>query len=150
LQEPSLWEISKSSKEDIYLFFWLRSFDKPIVIRLNVHADETGILTTKITNGHGGYEPGKLIRNQIKRLPRITTQWFLDRIEELDYWNLSAREIDSNVVGLDGAQWILEAVRDGQYKIVDRWSPDKDPIRTLGLIMLLELAKLKLLFQEVY
>ncbi len=49
-----------------------------------------------------------------------------------------------------GAQWLAEAVKDGQYKVVDRWSPEKGPIHTLGIVMLIDLAKLKLLYQEVY
>jgi hypothetical protein len=151
LQEPSLWEISKSSKQQIYRFLWLRSFHAPIAVRLNINADGTAILTTKITNGKGGYEAGRLTQNKSKKLSKDQTQWFLDGVEELEYWKVpSMEEEDPQFVRVDGAQWIMEAVKDGTYKIVDRWSPEKGPIRVLGLIMLIDLAKLKLLFQDVY
>jgi hypothetical protein len=150
LREPSLWEVSKSSEHEVYRFLWLRSFHAPVVVRLNVDA-AAGILTTKISNGKGGYEPGKIVVNRVKRMSSRETQWFLARIEELDYWDLSSEEAeDANTIGLDGAQWILEATKGGNYKIVHRWSPEKGPIRVLGLMMLLDLSKLKLLFQDVY
>ena len=28
------------------------------------------------------------------------------------------------MVGVDGAQWIFEGVKDSTYHVVDRWSPD--------------------------
>jgi len=45
LQEPSLWETSKRTKGPVYRFLWLRSFDHPIVVRLNVNGDGTGTLS---------------------------------------------------------------------------------------------------------
>jgi hypothetical protein len=51
---------------------------------------------------------------------------------------------------LDGAQWILEGVKNGKYQVTDRWSPEVGPIRNLGIMMLIDLAKLKLLYEEVY
>ena len=41
-------------------------------------------------------------------------------------------------------------VKDGTYHVVDRWSPDKCEVHSLGIMMLIDLAKLKLLYQEVY
>ncbi len=104
-----------------------------------------------MTNGQGGYEPGRLTKNKSQKLPQQRVQWFLERIKELEFWTLPPTEkIDAEIVRLDGAEWIIEGVRDGTYRIVDRWSPEKGPIRVLGLIMLFDLAKLRLLFQEVY
>ncbi len=71
-------------------------------------------------------------------------------MEELAYWKLPTREAQTDVIGLDGAQWLVEAVKEGQYKVVDRWWPEEGPIHTLGIVMLIDLAKLKLLYQEVY
>jgi hypothetical protein len=51
---------------------------------------------------------------------------------------------------VDGAQWIIEGVRNGSYHIVDRWSPTNGEIRALGLFMVNELAKMKLAASEVY
>jgi hypothetical protein len=151
LQEPSLWETSKRTKGLVYRFLWLRSFDHPIVVRLNVNGDGTGTLATKITSGAGGYEPGKLVENRTKKLSKQQTQWFLDRVEELKYWELPSREQKApNVLNLDGAQWVVEGVRDGNYKLVGRWSPGNGPIKTIGIMMTIDLANMKLLYQDVY
>ena len=151
LHEPSLWEESKNHKTPIYRFLWLRSFHHPVSVRLDVQSDSTGLVTTKVTSGQGGYSPGKIIENQIRKLTREQTRWFLDLVDEVKFWDLPTNPPkESDVIGVDGAQWIVEGVRDAQYHIVDRWSPDKGEVHTLGITMLIDLAKLKLLYQEVY
>lgn len=149
LQEPSLFQQASSGKE-AYRFLWLRTFHSPVAVRLNVNADGTSLLTVKVTDGQGGYEPGRLTKDAVRRLSKEETDWFLGRVHELKYWNLPTREPKTDEIGLDGAQWVVEAIKDGTYKVVDRWSPDKGPVRALGLIMLIDLAKLKLLYQDVY
>jgi hypothetical protein len=148
MREPSLWEKSKTPTIQTYRFLWLRSFHHPITVRLDVNSDGTGLVTTKVSNGHGGYEPGLLMKNFTERLDRERTTWVLDRVAELKFWTLPPH--DPDVVGVDGAQWIFEGVKDGTYHVVDRWSPDKGEVHSLGIMMLIDLAKLKLLYQEVY
>ena len=153
LKEPSLWQMSKESQtEQAYRFLWLRSFHHPIVVRLDVQANGTGILTTKVASGAGGYPPGTLAQNRTKDIPKEVVESFLAHVEEVKYWSLPTRELsDQNIVNLDGAEWVLEGVRKGTYKIVDRWSPEKgSPIRDLGLTMTIDLAGMKLLYQDVY
>lgn len=151
LHEPSFWQSSKTQKVQSYRFLWLRSFHHPISVRLDAQPDGTALLTTKITSGQGGYEPGRLIEHRTRKLTKERTDWFLDRIEELKFWTLpTGPPKDPSVVGVDGAQWVLEGIKDGHYHVVDRWSPDKNEVHTLGIIMLIDLAKLKLLYQDVY
>jgi hypothetical protein len=151
LQEPSLWETSKRPEQQVFRFLWLRSFHHRVVIRLNINDDGTGDLVTKVGGGQGGYPPGKLIENRTQRISKQQTQWFLDEVKEVKYWDLPTREEQHpNEVSVDGAQWVVEAARNGTYKVVDRWSPDKGPIRTLGLSMAIDLAGMKLLYQDVY
>ena len=160
LKEPSLWELSKTQKSETYRFLWLRTFHHPISVRLDVNPNGTSMLTTKTTSGQGGYEPGTLVVNKKRALTKEQTDWFLDRIAELGFWGLPAFEkphegIGPNgektvEIGLDGAQWILEGIKDGKYQVTDRWSPNTGPVRTLGIIMVIDLAKLKLLYEDVY
>jgi hypothetical protein len=52
---------------------------------------------------------------------------------------------------LDGAAWVLEGVKQGRYHIVERTSPETgDPIHKLGIMMLIDLAHFRLLYQDVY
>ena len=158
LKEPSLWQLSKTQKTQTYRFLWLRSFHHPISVRLDVAEDGTAVVTTKITSGQAGDESRRLLVNKSHSLTKEQSAWFLDRINEADFWDLATYE--QEVVGpdgkkivevhVDGAEWILEGVKDGKYKIADRWSPEKGPVRALGLAMLIDFAKLKLLYEEVY
>jgi hypothetical protein len=160
LKEPSLWELSKTQKTQTYRFLWLRSFHHPISVRLDIRQDGTGLLTTKATSGQGGYKPGALVMNKTRALTKEQTTWALDRINEIGFWGLPTYEkpkesVGANgektvEIGVDGAQWIFEGVKDGQYQVTDRWSPENGPMHTLGIVMLIDLAQLKLLYQEVY
>jgi hypothetical protein len=151
MQEPSLWESSKGQSGLTYRFLWLRSFHHPVAVRLDVKRDGTAVLTTKISSGHGGYEPGRLIMNRTQRFGKEQTTWVLDRIAELKFWNLPTNPPpDPNVVGVDGAQWIFEGAKGGTYHVVDRWSPEKGEVHALGIMMLIDVAKLKLLYEDVY
>ena len=153
LQEPSIWGMSRQAPTvEVYRFLWLRSFHNPISVRLNVASDGTGVLTSKETNGKAGHDPETLIRNTSERLSKEQTQWFLRRLDDVGFWKLPARQqVPERTSHLDGAQWIVEASKDGHYQIVDRWSPPPDdPIHTLGMMLTNGLAHFKLRRQEVY
>ena len=160
LKEPSLWELSKTQTTETYRFLWLRSFHRPISVRLDINQHGTALLTIKATDGQGGYNPGALVMNKSHALTREQTNWALDRIKAVGYWGLPSFEKPKEGVGpngektveisLDGARWILEGVKDGKYQVTDRWSPERGPIRALGMMMLIDLAKFKLHHQEVY
>ncbi len=149
LKEPSLWELSqKDPRAEAYRFLYLRSFDNPIAIRLVVTRDG-GRLISKQTSGQGGFEPGHLVLNRESRLSKEATAWFLAEVKHAHFWDDPTRD-DSRVV-LDGAQWIIEGVDHGRYHIIDRVSPDpKAPARILGIALLINLARFRLLYQEVY
>jgi hypothetical protein len=146
--------LSAKANGQSYRFLWLRTFHRPVMVRLDVHADGTGMVTLKETSGQGGYEPGKLRKVSRRKLSRDQTQGFLTLVEELKYWDLSSteqpKEDGETVVGLDGAQWILEGSKGKDHKVVERWSPEDGALKSLGLTMLLDLAGLKLLYREVY
>ena len=58
-------------------------------------------------------------------------------------------ELGSSIRG-DGSQWIIEGVKNGQYRIEDRWSPGAGPIHEMGIAMAIDLARLKVLKEEIY
>jgi hypothetical protein len=147
LDEPSLWSLSKTQKEQAYRFLWLRTFHRPVAVRIEVNADGTSRLTTKMASGAGGYDPGQLVLNSKSLVTKEQTDSFLGKITGLLFWELAPTREPG---GVDGAQWILEGVKDGKYHIVDRWSPKDGPVRAIGLIMLTELAKLKIPDKELY
>ena len=148
LQEPSLWESSKTQQTQSYRFLWLRTFDHPVAIRVDVNADGTSQLTTKMTSGAGGYAPGKLIKNATVTLSKEQTEWFLGKIDR--FWQLpSVQEMTKETIGADGSQWIVEGIKAHGYLVVDRWTPRDGDVRAIGLVFI-NVAKLKIAPGELY
>lgn len=147
LSEPSLLQLASKPSCESYRFVWLRTFHHPVVVRLDIRADGIGELTTKVSNGAGGYKPGQIIQNLSRPLTREQTNMFLARLGKDKFWELPSYE---NSGGNDGSQWIIEGVKDGKYHVVDRWTPNEGPVRELGLALALGLAELKIPKNEVY
>ncbi|HTS25880.1 MAG TPA: hypothetical protein VMH81_08390 [Bryobacteraceae bacterium] len=151
LHEPSLWELSRTdAKAEVYRFLWLRSFHHPIAVRLVVRPSGSGWLNARMTSGQGGYQTGRISRYSKSWLTKAKTQSFLAAIDSVNFWNTPTLEETGSAVHLDGAQWILEGVKGGQYHIVDRWSPESpDPIRDVGLLAL-RMARFRIRRGEIY
>ena len=150
LEEPSLWELSQSETErrESYRFLWLRTFQHPVAIRVDIEESGAALLAVKVASGAGGYAPGKLIRNENIALTKEQCAHFLDIIEKNRFWELPT--LDESHIGMDGAQWVMEGVKDGKYHLVDRWSPGDGAIRTIGLALVKDFAKLKIPSKEIY
>lgn len=150
MDEPSLLKASRADTTlEAYRFLWLRSFHHPISVRLEFRKNAAATLISKEAAGQGGYEPGKLIRNRTVRLSNEQAAWFRREVEELGLWKLPTKQ--TAATGLDGAEWIIEMVKDGRYHVIDRWSPPADdPIHQIGISLVIRLAKLKLLYEDVY
>jgi hypothetical protein len=131
LEEDPLLPKTKDKNNEIYRFTCLRTFHNPFTIRIEVVKGNQGILIRKSTSGKGGYEPGSLKESQSTDLSKAAIKTLHDLIDKIGFWDLPTTRTD--IMGLDGSQWIVEAVKDGKYHIVDRWSPDPGTdMRTLG------------------
>ena len=144
LEEPSVYQQQPIKDKIIIRFTWLRTFDNPICLRLEKNYDGSGTLYVKKSSGAGGYEPGKIITNQKKEIPKLSVSATISSIETMDFWNMPTRMETS---GLDGSHWIIEYLSKSRYHLVDRWSPTSGSIRDLGL-NLLELSGLEV--KEIY
>jgi hypothetical protein len=131
----------REPESEVYRFIWLRTFHHPVIVRLE-RTPHGATVVMKETDGQGGYEPGKLIVNRQIELTREEWCIFSQLIEDINYWN-QPLELDAEG-GNDGAQWILEGVRENRYTAVDRWSPDPidSPIRQ-ACMYLLELGDIE-------
>ncbi len=139
LEEPSIYQ-QKSDKSKITIrFTWLRTFDNPIVLRLEINDKGSGTLFIKKSNGAGGYDPGKMNKNDKKEITKETVNAIIKSIKDTNFRGLPSIAEER---GLDGSQWIIELLLHGNYHLVDRWSPASGPIRERGL-SLIELSDLK-------
>jgi len=128
----------------IFRFTWLRTFHNPIVIGLENNNDSI-TLYWKVCDGAGGYDPGKIIQNKSKVLTIKEWNDFVASVDLVNFWNLPTE--DEEMIGTDGAQWILEGKELGKYHVVDRWIGGN--IKSVCL-KLLELTDLKINEDDIY
>jgi hypothetical protein len=138
LHEPSLWELSRQKPEaEVYRFLWLRTFHRPIAIRLVVRKSGSGWINSHMTSGKGGDQPGRIMTYRVSWLTKNRTQSFLMELDSVDFWHLPTCASDQNPAKAGGAHWVLAGVKNGQYHLIDRWSPElPDPVREIGLLAL--------------
>lgn len=117
LHEPILYNCADTS--EIFRFTWLRTFHNPISIRV-LKRNNNFILTLKVSDGQGGYEPGKLIKDTTFFVTSNEWNTFTALIANTNFWNLNTV---SNDDGKDGAEWILEGKVKQKYHVVSRWTP---------------------------
>jgi hypothetical protein len=144
LKEPSIYKQRDISNKKVFRFTWLRTFDEPVSIRLEIKPDGSGIIFAKKTYGAGGYEVGRIKKNKKKKITKEKIDEFLKLIEEKNFWDLPSTD-DS--LGIDGALWMIEGLYDQKYHLVERWSPKTSAVREIGLF-LLDLNGLKV--REIY
>jgi hypothetical protein len=121
MSEPSLWELSRNAPAvAAYRFLWLPTFDRPVCVRAEKRGT-SATLVLLILDGKGGYEPGDVAVMKERKLS--SAEWAeIERLtERAKFWELPTKGGES---GCDGEKYIFEAVRDGRYHIVVRWSPD--------------------------
>jgi hypothetical protein len=150
MEEPSLWEFSKASGTESYRFLWLRTFHRPISARLEVTNDGSAVLFVKVLSGQGGYEPGNIVENRKLAISKGDVDHFEKLLQEAQFWDAPAERAFTGVIGADGAQWIIEAAKAGQYHVVDRWCPENRRFRAAALFLAIKLGGLSIPKSEVY
>ena len=132
LREPRLYPPSAAPASHVYRVTWLRSFDPPIAVRMEVQANGSASLVAK----HHSYHPlkGEAYWEKTRHISRWRTSRLIRKIERAGFWVAPA---EHEVGGIDGATWLLEACRDGRYHLVERWSPGNfDPFKSVCLDLL--------------
>jgi hypothetical protein len=130
MQEPSLSQ--SSGKADVmYRFLWLRSFDRPISVRIEKSGSSVNLYAVEL-DGRGGNDPGRILRKTQKALPAAEFERLTTKLRQPGFWQMwKVHEI-----GLDGAEWILESMQDGRYQVANQWTPDSGEFRDVCLLFL--------------
>jgi hypothetical protein len=121
MQEPVIF--SNSNITETYRFVWLRTFHNPIAIRIERQQD-IYLLTWKLCDGAGGYEPGELSIAKQKQIDSATWNNFKQLLNQAGFWHMATEEVIVDILRLDGSQWILEGKYEDKYHVVDRWTPE--------------------------
>lgn len=118
MNEPVLY--TKTGIQECYRFTYLPTWHKPVCIRM-IKNKETTYLHFKQTDGAGGYDAGELIVDTIIEMTDHQYETFRSLLSKCEFWSLKSQTDD---LGCDGAEWILEAVEGRCYHMVNRWSPN--------------------------
>jgi hypothetical protein len=133
LREAPLYVPKPDPKVETYRFIWLRTFHRPVVFRVDAPRGAAAQFTIKVADGKGGYEPGKLVRNEKRDLDDETLDRIRGAFTHGKFFELPSLEDRG---GADGATWIIEAVSGGRYHVVIRWSPDAGPVHRIGKLLI--------------
>ncbi len=129
MQEPSLSQ-GKVKADVAYRFLWLRSFHHPISVRVEKRGSSVNLYAVEL-DGAGGSDPGMILRRTQKALLVADFERLADRLGKPEFWQQIVREN-----GPDGAEWILESMRDGRYQVAVEWSPESGAFRDVCLVFL--------------
>jgi hypothetical protein len=116
LGERPLWPPS-TERETIYRLTYLPAFSGPSVITLTVSPGGDGRVAIKTIDGDR--EVTKVDDTSTASQDQLAR--FLSLLDQAHFWE-TPTELPRR--GLDGAEWIMEGVRDGNYRTVVRWCPD--------------------------
>ena len=120
MEEPIL--SKNTSQNEIYRFTCLRTFHNPFAIRIERKVDSFFIYW-KMSDGTGGYSPGKLTVDKCKAIDKVAWDKFKDLLTEINFFEMPTIEYIG--MGMDGSEWILEGKTSNQYHVVNRWTPNK-------------------------
>jgi len=120
-------------KNESLRFTWLRTFHKPIIVRLVGLQSPTPRLIAKELTGRGGYDPGTIGRT----VSRVLTREEAGAIRTLvARTRVVTQPVDGCRMGTDGAEWLIESNDRAGYHFIDEWSPEKGAVRETGLALI--------------
>lgn len=116
LEEKPLWPPSPDN-EKTYRFTYLGAFTGPKSVALTILSDGSGQI--RMTLPQESHDHSKV--EQPLTVSANGVSDFLGKLDKARFWEMPT---ESQHRGLDGAEWIMEGVRDGTYHIAARWCPD--------------------------
>jgi hypothetical protein len=125
-----------------YRFLYLRTFHASIGVRVQ-RIGERWLLSSRLLDGPGGDEPGRVVRRSDRELSPEEAQALQRRLGGAHFWGTPWE--DQADTGVDGAQWILEGRHGSEYRLLDIWSPQGTHYQRFreACLYLLDLAGLR-------
>ena len=117
MNEPDLY--NDTSNNENYRFIWIRSFHRPIIVRIE-KSQSAYTLYWKEWDGAGGYDWGKIVNDKKKTISKDVWDQFIAKLKTAAF---SKMKTETAFRGNDGAEWILEGKTPTSYHVVDRWTP---------------------------
>ena len=108
-----------------YRFTWLRSFDNPVIVR--IECDVVCTMTSKRLSGEGGYEPGEIAAQITRDLSPAERDRLQRLFASVHFWRGPPGDPREGWI-MDGAAWILEAAMPDAYEAWTIQSPMPVPV----------------------
>lgn len=119
-EESSLRSSSFGDRES-YRLILLPTFDAPILVSAS-RTPKGFELTTKLLDGQGGYEMGRLASHIRRPLTESEWQRLMELIDESSFWFIPRIDRTDDIVN-DGAVWMMEGRREADLHNVTRITP---------------------------
>jgi hypothetical protein len=142
-REPML---SAGYKGKVYRFLWLRSFDAPVVIRIQ-KIKRNVVIYWKLPRFDDSLQSFQSAVEFKKSLAVWQWKKFEKSLTTIDYWSMISGDYKSDRT--DGAIWLLEAAINGKYKVTER-SGYIYPKYTKCLMYLINFTDLNLPKDRIY
>lgn len=120
LNEPLINELEICDDCEIYRFTWLRTFDNPVIVRLERKADIYKFVY-KIGKGAAGYEPEGLKKSKSIKITNTEWDYFVNLLNNSGFDTIPNRFYFPMC---DGTTWILEHRSAFDYKAHETNEPD--------------------------
>lgn len=145
MQEPPLFPL-KDKNVETYRFLWLRAFHPPVAVRLWKTGNQSYISTKQLSNvgvpinGEAIF-PKTLAVNETQSISDGAWAHFQELLKKAEFWSMPTT--DETPIGPDGSGWLLEGVKQDQYHMVHRQSPEQGAYREV-CIYLLRVSRVKI------
>ena len=110
-----------SCVDESYRVVWIPTFHAPVSIRV-WRSGENLFMVSKKLSGKGGYTMGHLEFQELRPISDVEWNEFRRLLRVAGYYDLAT--IDPTFPPNDGAEWVIESMRNGDYHKVDRRAPN--------------------------
>lgn len=120
MKEPVLPKAGKNDQYTVIRILYLPTFGPSVAVRYEANGEHLLMRSVQLS-GMGGYEPGHIKTEKLSAISSLAMHNILVKLKETGFWSLPTQD---GVKGCDGSELIIEAIQDGQYHIVTRWTPE--------------------------
>jgi hypothetical protein len=152
--EPQIYP-SANPNIEVYRIFISPIFSHALSIRIEKQGEDY-LLVAKYLSGQVGYDWGKLKGEKKRRITEKEWLKLISLLNQASFWILPSKDTAWEPKGkgevaicLDDTDWYLEGVQDGKYHVVDRYCPESQDFKAIGLYMV-KLSKLSVKESELH
>jgi hypothetical protein len=122
MREPILKPGSTNDTQFAFRILYLPTWGRPLSVRY-WNSGTNFLRRSVMLSGTGGYDPGTIKKESQIEVSKKETDQLFAKLEKMKFWNMAPKD---DVLGYDGSELIMEAIRGKEHKVVVRWTPDYD------------------------